>query len=241
MSKFWFANHVAYTMAKYGMSMCVLGMAEEFKNDNIAVNALWPETSIQTAAMEMLSGDVSRQISRKPEIMSDAAYHILTQEPSKQTGQFLIDVDVLKSAGITDMLQYACVPENADNLLPDFFLGEGPEGIAKFKDGLVAPATKKTETSAAASKGQIEGLFAKIESVLSEELVQKTNAVFLFNVKGDESGTWYLDLKNGKGQCGRGEGPSKADATLTMDSKNFFDMFSGNYKLSSIFFKSNCR
>lgn len=208
--------------------MCVLGMAEEFKNDGIAVNALWPETSIHTAAMEMLSGDASRQISRKPEIMSDAAYHVLCQNPREQTGQFLIDVDVLKAAGVTDVQQYACVPENADNLMPDFFLGNGPEGVAKFKDGLVAPVEKKTEpSSGGAPKGQIEGLFAKIESVLSEELVKKTNAVYLFHVKGDETGTWFLDLKNGSGQCGRGEGTGKVDATLTMDSKNFFDMFSG--------------
>lgn len=228
MSKFWFSNHVAYTMAKYGMSMCVLGMAEEFKNDGIAVNALWPETSIYTAAMEMLTGDASRPISRKPEIMSDAAYHVLCQNPRDQTGQFLIDVDVLKAAGITDVKQYACVPENADNLLQDFFLGDGPEAFSKFKDGLVAPADKKA-AAAAAPQGQIEGLFAKIESVLSEELVKKTNAVYLFQVQGDETGTWFLDLKNGSGKCGRGEGSGKADATLTMDSKNFFDMFSGKY------------
>lgn len=74
----------------------------------------------------------------------------------------------------------------------------------------------------------IEGLFSKIDSLLSEDLVKKTNAVFLFNVQGDEAGIWFLDLKNGAGQCGKGDGPTPADATLTMDAKNFFDMFAGN-------------
>lgn len=117
MKPHWFANHVAYTMAKYGMSMCVLGMAEELKSQNIAVNALWPQTAIHTAAMEMLSGEDSATYSRKPEIMADAAYAILIKEPRSITGNFLIDEKVLKEAGISDMIQYACVPENADKLI----------------------------------------------------------------------------------------------------------------------------
>jgi citronellol/citronellal dehydrogenase len=122
----WFAHHVAYTMSKYGMSMCVLGMAEEFKKDNIAVNALWPRTAIATAAVKnLLGGENAVKHSRKPEIVADAAYYIIT-EPSKEcTGNFFIDDEVLMEHGITDLSQYSVVP-NA-RLIPDFFLFGGGE------------------------------------------------------------------------------------------------------------------
>lgn len=203
--------------------MCVLGMAEEFKSKGISVNALWPKTAIHTAAIEMLTGPDSKQFSRKPDIMADAAYEILSRDPrTAKSGQFYIDEDVLRSAGITDIKQYACVPENANNLMPDFFLDSTPQEIAKF-----APESTQSSPSNADS-GKIDGLFSKIEQQLDEDLVKRVNAVYAFNVKGEEAGTWYLDLKNGSGKCGKGESPSPADATLTMDSKNFFAMFSGN-------------
>ncbi|KAL5279151.1 HSDL2 family protein [Megaselia abdita] len=121
----WFANHVAYTIAKYGMSMCVLGMAKEFKTKNIAVNALWPRTAIHTTAMKMLAGDSSFRVSRKPEIMADAAYVILCRTPSPAiTGKFLIDDEVLKGSGIKDFKPYACDPTNTEPLMTDFFLDD---------------------------------------------------------------------------------------------------------------------
>ena len=117
----WFAPHVAYTMAKFGMSMCVLGMAEELRGDGIAVNALWPRTVIATAAVQnLLGGDATVRRSRKPEIMGDAAHVILTRPSREHTGQFFIDDDVLASAGVTDLSPYAFDP-SAD-LLPDFFI-----------------------------------------------------------------------------------------------------------------------
>uniref|UniRef100_A0A1I8PQS3 Hydroxysteroid dehydrogenase-like protein 2 n=1 Tax=Stomoxys calcitrans TaxID=35570 RepID=A0A1I8PQS3_STOCA len=123
MKPIWFGGHVAYTMAKYGMSMCVLGMAEEFKDRHIAVNALWPQTTIHTAAIEMLNGPESGKYARKVDIMADAAYAIISQAPSKSpTGHFLIDEKVLRKAGVTDFKQYAVDPSNADNLHLDFFL-----------------------------------------------------------------------------------------------------------------------
>lgn len=225
LSKVWFAQHVAYTMAKYGMSMCVLGMAEEFKDKGVAVNALWPQTAIHTAAIEMLTGPESATFSRKPDIMADAAYNILCRDPKTSSGNFFIDEEVVKAAGVTDLKQYACVPENADNLMPDFFLDLTPEQMAKW-------APKIDEKTAPAAKGKIDGLFTKIESMLSEELVKRTNASFLFKVTGAEAGFWHLDLKSGSGKCGKGEGSSPSDATLTMDSKNFFDMFSGKYLIA---------
>ncbi|XP_037945350.1 hydroxysteroid dehydrogenase-like protein 2 [Teleopsis dalmanni] len=122
MSPKWFGNHVAYTMAKYGMSMCVLGMAEEFKDKNLSVNALWPRTTIQTAAIDLLSGPEAAKYSRKADIMADAAYALLSKKPGSCTGKFLIDEEVVLEAGVKDLKQYACVPENADMLIEDFFL-----------------------------------------------------------------------------------------------------------------------
>jgi citronellol/citronellal dehydrogenase len=116
----WFAPHVAYTMAKYGMSQCVLGMAEEFKSDGIAVNALWPRTVIATAALAMLGGAVNPENCRKPEIMGDAAQWILTRKATETTGNFFIDDEVLAEAGITDLDQYAVQP--GAKLLPDLFV-----------------------------------------------------------------------------------------------------------------------
>lgn len=117
----WFAPHVAYTMAKFGMSMCVLGMAEEFRKDGIAVNALWPLTAIDTAAVRnLLGGDTVAKMSRKPEIMADAAHAILSRDPRACTGNFFIDEEVLREEGVTDFSVYS--HEGAGALAADFFV-----------------------------------------------------------------------------------------------------------------------
>lgn len=117
----WFGPHVAYTMAKYGMSMCVLGMADEFRGEGVAVNALWPRTAIATAAVQnLLGGEEAIRGCRTPEIMADAAYAILTRPSRSCTGNFFIDEDLLRETGVTDFTQYAIDP--AAPLLPDFFL-----------------------------------------------------------------------------------------------------------------------
>jgi len=117
----WFADHLAYTISKYGMSMCVLGMSEEFKPFGIGVNALWPRTIIATAAVHnILGGEESARRSRRPEIMADAAYIIFTRQSRETTGNFFVDDEVLASEGITDLTRYAVEP-GAD-LIPDLFL-----------------------------------------------------------------------------------------------------------------------
>ena len=122
----WFGPHVAYTMSKYGMSLCVLGMAEEFKEQGVAVNALWPRTAIATAAIKnALGGESVMSISRFPEIMGDAAYTILTKPSKDFTGNFCIDDTVLAENGVTDFSVYAEVP--FDQLAPDFFVPEDSE------------------------------------------------------------------------------------------------------------------
>jgi citronellol/citronellal dehydrogenase len=116
----WFKHHVAYTMAKFGMSMCVLGMAEELRADGIAVNALWPRTVINTAALAMIPG-VDPALCRRPEILADAAGLIFARDARQHTGQFFIDEEVLAAAGITDLDGYAVVP-GTKSFLPDLFL-----------------------------------------------------------------------------------------------------------------------
>lgn len=120
MKEKWFKNHCAYTMSKFGMSMCVLGMAGEFRASGIAVNALWPRTVIATAAIKMVGGDRLMEAARSPEIVADAAYAILTRDSKTCTGNFFIDEDVLKEQGITDFDKYAINPGKP--LMDDFFL-----------------------------------------------------------------------------------------------------------------------
>ncbi len=118
----WFANHVAYTMAKYGMSMCVLGMSAELEKKGIAVNALWPRTGIATAAVRnLLGGEEMIRKCRKPEIMADAAVAILKQPSRAFTGNFCIDDEVLRDAGVEDLDRYAVAPGTTD-FMPDFFI-----------------------------------------------------------------------------------------------------------------------
>jgi citronellol/citronellal dehydrogenase len=120
MKEKWFKKHVAYTMSKYGMSMCTLGMAEEFKKEGIAVNSLWPKTLIATAAIAANFSKVIYHASRKPAIVADAAHAIFTSDSRKVTGQFFIDEHLLRERGVTDFKQYAMhawIP-----LYPDIFV-----------------------------------------------------------------------------------------------------------------------
>lgn len=117
----WFAQHLAYTIAKYGMSMIVTGLAEELKKDKIAVNALWPATAIATAAIQnLLGGDAAMRMSRKPDIVADAAYAILSKSSAEYTGNFFIDEEVLAKEGMTDFGKYAV--DASQKLWKDFFL-----------------------------------------------------------------------------------------------------------------------
>ena len=116
----WFKEHVAYSIAKYGMSLCVLGMAAEFADRGLSVSALWPRTVIATAAIKMLGDLVKPEQCRRPEIVADAAHLILSAEDQRYNGQFLIDDSVLKESGVTDFSRYAVSPDS--KLAPDLFL-----------------------------------------------------------------------------------------------------------------------
>ncbi len=120
MNEHWFKGHVAYSMAKYGMSECTLGHAGEFRPHGIAVNSLWPRTAIATAAMQMIPG-IDLNLCRKPEILADAAWFILTSDAKTTTGNFFIDDELLARHGVTDLDKYAMVP-GTTNFIPDFFV-----------------------------------------------------------------------------------------------------------------------
>jgi len=116
----WFAGHLAYTISKYGMSMCVIGLSQELKERGVGVNALWPRTVIATAALNLLGGEATARRGRKPEVVADAALRILRRDARACTGNFFIDEEVLREEGMTDFGRYAVAP--GEELLPDLFL-----------------------------------------------------------------------------------------------------------------------
>lgn len=116
----WMGPHLAYSLSKFGMSMCVMGHAEEYRAKGIAVNALWPKTAIATAAIRMLIGEAGEKMSRRPEIVADAAHFILSQKAAEVSGQYFIDEEVLRGAGVEDFRPYAVDPTST--LAPDLFL-----------------------------------------------------------------------------------------------------------------------
>jgi citronellol/citronellal dehydrogenase len=118
----WFAPHVGYTMAKYGMTLCALGMAEEFRGDGIAVNALWPRTAIDTEAIRLIAGQDARRFTRTADIMADAAHWIVTRPSREYSGRFVIDEEALREAGVTDLSPYNPPGVGDEQLMRDFFV-----------------------------------------------------------------------------------------------------------------------
>nr|KAF6433589.1 hydroxysteroid dehydrogenase like 2 [Molossus molossus] len=232
----WFKQHCAYTIAKYGMSMCVLGMAEEFKGE-IAVNALWPKTdvyvfssAIHTAAMDMLGGSGIESQCRKVDIIADAAYSIF-KKPKSFTGNFIIDENILKEEGIKNFDVYAIKPGNP--LLPDFFLDEYPDTVTKKMESHGAvPQLKeeKPQPSLKPHSGTVEETFRIVKASLSDDIVKATQAVYQFELSGEDGGTWFLDLKNKGGNAGQGEPTDEADVVMNMSTDDFVKMFSGKLK-----------
>ncbi|MXQ88448.1 hypothetical protein E5288_WYG006744 [Bos mutus] len=230
----WFKQHCAYTIAKYGMSMCVLGMAEEFKGE-IAVNALWPKTAIHTAAMDMLGGSGVESQCRKVDIMADAAYCIF-KKPKSFTGNFIIDENILKEEGIKNFDVYAVTPGHP--LLPDFFLDEQPAMVTKKADSYGAvPELKeeKTQPPPKARSGAVEETFRIVKDSLSDDIVKATQAVYQFELSGEDGGTWFLDLKSKGGNVGYGEPSDQADVVMSMSTDDFVKMFSGKLKPTMAF------
>ncbi|XP_062369127.1 hydroxysteroid dehydrogenase-like protein 2 isoform X1 [Cinclus cinclus] len=243
----WFKNHCAYTISKYGMSMCVLGMAEEFRGE-VAVNALWPKTAIYTAAMDMLGGAGIEKQCRKTDILADAAYCILTK-PKTFTGNFIIDEVLLREEGVKDFDIYAIAPGHS--LIPDFFLDAEIDTSAMKKESYgAAPeekqershgATVKTESAAAKPSGPVAETFRVIHGAITEEYVRNTQGVFQFELSGDGGGTWYIDLKTKGGSTGFGKPPVTADVIMSMSSADFVKMFKGKLKPTLAFMSGKLR
>uniref|UniRef100_A0A8B9C908 Hydroxysteroid dehydrogenase-like protein 2 n=1 Tax=Anser brachyrhynchus TaxID=132585 RepID=A0A8B9C908_9AVES len=262
MNPMWFKNHCAYTISKYGMSMCVLGMAEEFRGE-VAVNALWPKTAIHTAAMDMLGGSGIEKQCRKTDILADAAYCILTK-PKSFTGNFIIDEVLLREEGVKDFDVYAIAPGHP--LMPDFFLDAEidvtamkPESHGResspcttrnnlflvgasqaFKEEKKSSGSKhegpdgaKGHTESASSP--VAETFRVIQGAISKEFVRSTQGVFQFELSGDDGGTWYIDLKTNDGSAGFGKPPVTADVVMSMSSGDFVKMFTGKLKPTMAF------
>lgn len=244
----WFKQHCAYTIAKYGMSMCVLGMAEEFRGE-IAVNALWPKTAIHTAAMDMLGGSGVESQCRKVDIIADAAYSIF-KRPKSFTGNFILDENILKEEGINDFDVYAVKPGHP--LLPDFFLDEHPDEIMKkteSHDPVLEVKEEKPQSQPQSPPqlqpqpqrppkphfGAVEETFRIVKDSLSDEVVKATQAVYQFELSGEDGGTWFLDLKSKGGKVGHGEPSDRADVVMSMTTDDFVKMFSGKLKPTMAF------
>ncbi|KGL97241.1 Hydroxysteroid dehydrogenase-like 2, partial [Charadrius vociferus] len=239
MNPMWFKNHCAYTISKYGMSMCVLGMAEEFRGE-VAVNALWPKTAIHTAAMDMLGGSGIEKQCRKTDILADAAYCILTK-PKSFTGNFIIDEVLLREEGVKDFDVYAIAPGHP--LMPDFFLDvESDMTTTKQEYGRPQHEAKvNTESGPAKPSSPVAETFRVIQGAMSEEYVKTTQGVFQFELSGEEGGTWYIDLKTKGGSAGFGKPPVTADVVMSMSSADFVKMFTGKLKPTLAFMSGKLR
>jgi NAD(P)-dependent dehydrogenase (short-subunit alcohol dehydrogenase family) len=222
----WFKDHVAYTMAKYGMSMCTLGMAEELKPFHIAVNSLWPRTAIYTAAMEMLAGgEAVKTHCRSPEIMADAAYCILTADNTTATGHFAIDEQVLKEHGVTDFKTYSYVDDA--NLMVDFFLDDAT--------GQFTPQQQQQQQSESGADVDLTKTLTAIRGLINDDLVKTINAVYVFELK--DYGPMFVDLRNLPGSAGFGslDAAVKPDVTMTLNRADFIKMFAGQINPTSAF------
>ncbi|NXU39793.1 HSDL2 protein, partial [Drymodes brunneopygia] len=229
LSPMWFKNHCAYTISKYGMSMCVLGMAEEFRGE-VAVNALWPKTAIHTAAMDMLGGAGIEKQCRKTDILADAAYCILTK-PKTFTGNFIIDEVLLREEGVKDFDVYAIAPGHP--LMPDFFLD--------VEEKKLSGSQQEGADGAKEPPGPVAETFRVIRGAMTEEFVRSTQGVFQFDLSGDGGGTWYIDLKTSGGSAGFGKPPMTADVVMSMSSADFVKMFTGKLKPTMAFMSGKLR
>ncbi|KAK4883364.1 hypothetical protein RN001_006683 [Aquatica leii] len=212
----WFAGRVSYTMAKYGMSMCVLGMAQEFKGYDIMVNSLWPRNVIEN---ENEAKSKSKDVCRKADIMGDAAYSILTKVP-KPTGIFYYDDQALKEDGIVDFDKYCVNPKLARQIILMTYVDDS--GIV-YKKSDISKKTVKIEKHEIGQR--LEEVLQRMESLFDEKLVKKVNALYQITVTGTATKETFLDLRSGSGQFRLGIPSDKPDLHLTMDEACFYEIF----------------
>ncbi|CAF3732611.1 unnamed protein product [Adineta steineri] len=229
LNPFWFKSHVAYTVAKYNMSLFALGLSAELRESGIAVNTLWPKTAIDTDAIKLIAGGDYHKRCRRPEIMADAAYAILTQDSRSCTGNFFIDETLLRQQGVTNFDQYAVISGTTDFMLISF----GDENLSQMQREKSSMSGKKSETNSSGGTANVEQIFDRIKTLLNSELLKQINSVYTFDLQGDR---WYLDMKNDNGSVGQGEPPSgKAQCTFKMSKSDFQSMFAGKLKPAAAF------
>jgi len=195
-------------------------MSQEFKDDGIAVNALWPKTGIATVAVMVTAGKEGLAYCRTDRVFADAAYVVLTRDSRARTGEFLYDEDVLREAGVTDFEQYSYIPAG----------GPLPDGFVECYSPEVRGTSSET-TESASPRGPLKGVQEVIEAMKSfcnKELVQGVKGVFEFHLTGKEPGVWHLDLKNNAGSVSSGSFQGgEVDSTMTVDSEDFVRLFTG--------------
>ena len=213
----WFKDHLAYTMAKYGMSMCVLGMSEELREYGIAVNALWPKTAIWTAAMGMLGGEVAKSGCRKDTIMSDAAYAILSKDSKLFTGNICIDEKLLLNEGIKDFDQYAVSPGTP--LLPDYYLPD--EIMQEFKGIDLRQAIDSLKEKESSTETSAQKIFDSLKASINDEVKKEINAVISFVISGQK---WVVDASESRPLKVEQTEAANPDITLITDVNTFTKM-----------------
>ncbi|KAF5283041.1 hypothetical protein FQA39_LY04912 [Lamprigera yunnana] len=221
----WFTGRVAYTLSKYGMSMCLLGMAEEFKGYGIMVNCLWPRVIISNEAEAVMN---AKEVTRKPSVMADAAYSILTKDP-KPTGMFYLDDEALSEDGIKDFEEYCTDPEYVRQLMLETFVDDSGTVIQKAVEKKTINI-EKSETSK-----RLADIMKAVQSFFDEELVKKVQTIFQIVVTGSETKEMYIDLKSPPGKFVFGKSPDEPDVTITMNESIFFETFVSGIKPSFAF------
>lgn len=207
-------------------------MAEEFRDVGIAVNSLWPLTTVWTAAMKMLGGEEASKSARKPEIMSDAAYAILQKNSREFTGNFCVDEELLRNEGIKDFDQYAISPGN--KLTGDFFMPE--RYYTDFSDlelmSVSSSSPAKAQDAQAQTGAEAAKVFEAVQQKVTDELKNEINAVMSFVISGD---SWYVDANAERPlKVARGE-TEKPDVTIITDEATFLKMASGDVKAAAAF------
>ena len=219
LSTTWIAGRVPYAIAKYGMSMCVIGMAQEFRGYGISVNALWPRIIIES---DDVAASVAKEGCRKPQIMGDAAYAIFTMTP-KPIGEFFLDDQALMHIGRTNIDEYCVNPAYNNQLVLNAFIDHsGRESVKKSVESTVLDISK-SETAT-----QMQKIIEKFESLFDEELVNSVQKVFQIIVTGSGEKSpkkLYIDLKSGSGSFKMGEAFEAPDVFMTMDEECFYQVF----------------
>uniref|UniRef100_A0A3Q2HS68 Hydroxysteroid dehydrogenase-like protein 2 n=1 Tax=Equus caballus TaxID=9796 RepID=A0A3Q2HS68_HORSE len=214
---------------------CVVDVRDEQQINNAVERAVEKFGAIHTAAMDMLGGSGIESQCRKVDIIADAAYSIF-KRPKTFTGNFVIDENILKDEGVENFDIYAVKPGHP--LIPDFFLDEQPDTITKKMESRGPPPELREEKSQPPPKprsGAVEETFRIVKDSLSDDVVKATQAIYQFELSGEDGGTWFLDLKSQGGNVGYGEPSDRADVVMSMSTEDFVKMFSGKLKPTMAF------